>query len=294
MIILKRTVLFLIPILSFEFALKAQMNNNADQVFDQFFQNYYLLNPASNDTSDRIKISIGDRSLTGLFQGVNRQYVDGSVRINHRSSQNFSRVGILVLGAHDGDYISRTRVYGRYSWSTAIGPRSAISAGLAAGIINYAFQGSQAGGGGSSSAFDCNAGVWYMRRKLKIGFSYQQMVRSELTPVSQTFYLTPYYNINLIYSSDISPFVSLSTHVYVRYQSQQPVAISLAPVFLIHSIFETGINYQYQKGFALLFGLKSVRVGKNVLRFMGSFLLSTRQLSRSSDNAFELTAGYSF
>jgi type IX secretion system PorP/SprF family membrane protein len=292
--ILKRIGLFMILILGSEGVLRAQVNNSADQVFDQFFQNYYLLNPASHDSADVLRVTIGNRSLTGLFAGVNREYVDGSLRIRHQSLNRFSRIGILVLSSHDGDFISRTRAYGRYSWTTALGARSSISAGIAAGIISYAFQGSQAGSGGTSSAFDANAGIWYMRRKLKIGFSYQQMVRSVLSPVNEKFYLSPYFNFNIIYSTDLSSFVSLSTHIYIRYQTQQPVIISVAPIFLINTIFETGVNYQYQRGFALLFGLKSIRLGKNSLRFMGSFLLSTRNLSRSSDNAFELTAGYSF
>ena len=291
--ILKVIVLYFLQMLCFDGLLKAQSGDNGTIVFDQFFQNYYMYNPASHDSADVVRVSLGNRTMTGLFDGVNRIYADASFRIQHHSPLRFSRIGFFVHSGHDGDFISRNRVYGRYSWTTGVGARSSVSAGLSIGVVNYAFLGSQAGAGGASSALDGNAGIWYIRRKLKIGFSWQQLLRPVLEPLNQKFILTPYYNLNAIYTTDISAYISLSTHLYIRYQANESIRWNVAPVFLIHSIFETGVNYQHQNGVALLFGIKSIQFGPNTFRFMGSFLLSTKKLSRTSDNVFELSVGYS-
>lgn len=282
-------------LLNLVFKVHAQSGDDNPIVFDQFFQNYYLLNPASSDSSDKVQVSIGNRSLIGLFEGVNRLYVDGSLRLKRNAvSTQFSRIGILVIAYNDGAFIKRTRAYARYSWSTRLGSRSSISGGVAAGIVNYSFLGSQAGGGGASSAFDVNIGIWYLRRKLKIGVSYQQMTRSVIAPVNQRFELVPYINLNAIYTSHLSAYVSLSTHAYVRLESEKKYDVQLAPIFLINEKFETGVNLRYRRGIAILFGLKSISIGQGNLRFMGSFLFSTRKLANNFDNAFELSAGYTF
>lgn len=280
--------------LDFAFNTYAQSGDTNPIVFDQFFKNYYMINPASYDSTDRVQLSIGNRSLIGLFDGVNRLYVDGSIKLRHQRPGQFSRIGILVIAYNDGAFINRTRAYARYSYSAAVGARSSISAGAAAGIINYTFLGSQAGGGGSASSFDANFGFWYRRPKLRIGIAYQQMIRSVLTPVNQRFELVPYLNFNLIYDIYIGPHVLMSSHVYVKYQSSQYIDVQVAPIFLFYDKFEAGANFRYKRGVALLFGVKSIPIGNGHIRFMGSFLLSTRKLSNTFDNAFELTAGYSF
>lgn len=282
-------------LLNLAFKTHAQTGDDNPIVFDQFFKNYYLLNPASSDSSDKVQVSIGNRSLIGLFEGVNRLYVDGSIRLKRRpESTQFSRIGILVIAYNDGAFIKRSRAYARYSWSTRLGARSSISGGVAVGAVNYTFVGSQAGGGGSASSVDVNIGIWYLRRKLKIGVSYQQMTRSVIAPVNQKFELLPYINLNAIYTSHLSAYVSLSTHAYVRLQSEKKYDVQLAPIFLIHEKFETGVNLRYRRGVAILFGLKSISIGEGNLRFMGSFLFSTRKLANNFDNAFELSAGYTF
>ena len=281
-------------LLDFAFNSSAQSGDLNPIVFDQFFKNYYMINPASMDSTGKVQIALGNRSLTGLFEGVNRLYADVNVRLNHSSQAQFSRIGALVITYNDGAFINRTRAYARYSYTTSLGARSSVSAGGSVGIVNYTFLGSQAGGGGSASAFDGNLGLWYIRPKLKIGVSYQQMIRSILTPVNQRFELIPYMNFNATYDSYIGAHVMLTTHAYFRYQSTEYYDVQLAPLFLFYEKFESGVNLRYKRGIALLFGVKSITLGKGSIRFMGSFLLSTRKLANNFDNAFELSAGYAF
>lgn len=274
--------------------LHAQSGYESPIVFDQFFQNYYLLNPASSDSSGKGQLIIGNRSLIGLFGGVNRLYFDGNVKIKHRTNNQFSRIGILLIAYNDGAFINRTKAYLRYSWTTQLSYKSSISAGLAIGMAKYTLLGSQAGGGGSSAAFDANVGLWYVRPKLKVGISYQQFTKSELTPISQTFQLVPYVNANIMYADYLSPYVLLTTHLFYRYQMDNKFDLQLAPVFLFNEVFETGLNLRYKRGVAILVGIKKIQVGEGSIHFMGSFLLSSRKLSNNLDNAFELSASYSF
>ena len=222
--------------------INAQTADNTSIVFDQFFQNYFLVNPASRDSLDKLRVSIGNRTLTGLFEGVNRIYADGSLKVNHQSSERFSRIGVLLMNNRDGEFINRTRAYARYSWTTGLGPRSSLSAGLALGIVNYSAQASQAGGGSSSFSFDGNLGIWYLRKKLGIGLSYQQINPRVSRLVNPRIPLTPYYNLNFYYTAELSYSIDLTTHLYLKYNAfdSNYLNAEVAPIFLFNKKFETG------------------------------------------------------
>lgn len=271
----------------------AQLKDNSVVEFNQFFQNYTALNPASNDSVGKFQLNLGNRTFTGLFEGVNRVYADASLKINHSNTQ-YSKFGVLINRFNDGEYINRTKAYSRYSWTTRLNSKSSISGGLAIGVVNYTFMPSQAGGGGSSTTTDGNIGVWYLRKKFQFGLSYQQMLQTKITPIYQQFILSPMINFNAIHYYVFNPFIKLTTHAFVNYQNSDYYNIQIAPVFLFYNNFEAGVNAHYQKGYSVLLGVKSISIGIGTIKVMGSYLIRTSQFSNSSDNVFELSAGYSF
>lgn len=273
---------------------KAQTGTNISGIFDQFFQNYYMINPASNDSSGKFSVSLGHTALTGLFEGVNRQYFDADFRPGKIDNTSFSRFGLLVVNINDGAFISRSRYYGRYSRTIAIGKEQFISTGVSLGLISYSFRGSQAFAGNSSTAFDANAGLWYIRKQLKVGLSVQQIPRSVLQPIQQTFRLNPTWNFNLVYLFRLTSSVRITNHFYLRKESLYPYYFEYAPVFLLSEVIESGLNFKYRRGVSVMLGLRSLDPGFGKIRFMGSYLISTRELSNTADNKFELSAGYSF
>jgi len=273
---------------------KSQSAGGSFLTFDQFFQNYAMFNPASEDTSGKFNLRIGNSALYGLFEGVNRRYLDLDFKPGSRKSLSYSKIGALVQTNNDGPFIKRSRYYGRYSRTIAIGSDHYISLGLALGAVSLTLNGSQTVGGGTSTAFDGYAGMWYHWRKLKLGASVEQFTQSVLTPIQQNFKLVPVLNLNGIYSFDLGPQVSMYNHLYFRKEYGSPGSLEYAPVLMMAEVIEAGANFKFKRGIAILLGINAHTLDYGTISFMGSFLIGTRQLSTSADNKFEITARYSF
>jgi hypothetical protein len=262
--------------------------------FDQFFQNYALFNPASEDTSGRFALRIGNSALYGLFEGVNRRYFDLDFKPGNRKALSYSKIGILVQSNNDGPFIKRSRYYGRYSRTIAIGNEQYISVGLALGAVSLTLQGSQSVGGGTSTAIDGYAGIWYHIKQLRLGASVEQFTQSVLTPIQQHFRLEPALNFNAIYSLDLSPSITMHNHLYFRKETSVPGSFEYAPVLILAEVIQAGTNFKFQRGIAIMLGVNAHTLEYGTLSFMGSFLIGTRKLSTSADNKFEITGRYSF
>ncbi|MBO9699044.1 MAG: type IX secretion system membrane protein PorP/SprF [Sporocytophaga sp.] len=273
---------------------KSQSAGGSFLTFDQFFQNYAMFNPASEDTSGKFNLRIGNSALYGLFEGVNRRYLDLDFKPGNRKSLSYSKIGALIQTNNDGPFIKRSRYYARYSRTIAIGREQYVSLGLALGAVSLTLNGSQSVGGGTSTAFDGYAGMWYHWRKLKLGASVEQFTQSVLTPIQQNFKLSPVLNFNGIYSFDLSPQISMYNHLYFRKESGNPGSLEYAPVLLMAEVIEAGANFKFKRGIAILLGINAHTLDYGTISFMGSFLIGTRQLSTSADNKFEITARYSY
>jgi len=293
------TAYFLIQI-AFTLPTWAQAGDNAPIIYDQFFKNFYLVNPSSSEfeNPDKFTFSAGNRTLAGLFEGVNRTYADLNFSIlagkpTKSKPKSFHSLGLLVINGRDGDIFQRNRAYGRYSYQLALDKKSALSLGFAAGMVNYAVAASQASGGGSSFAPDANVGIWYLRKKFKIGLSYQQIFQSKLTPVKQYISLDSYFNLNANWKAELGPKTFLQTFGYIKYQPQTPFYSELASILTFYLFFELGANYRHNQGIAILVGFTSIPIGIGTVRLMGSYLISTRNFTNVNENVLEFSLGYS-
>ncbi len=268
----------------------AQTSLSFSDFFDQFYNNYYLLNPANTDTSYQIAAKVANKAQTGLFQGVNKIYMDVDLRVSPKKNV-IHFAGIQIINNREGDYISKNRLLGRYSLRIKTSERSSLSAGLALGFVNYAFNTSQAGVGGSAWVPDGNAGLWYLRKKLSLGFSMQQMFSQRIRPVDQTFILDNYFNFTAKYSQPINYFLNINSHFYSKFQKGQPAYFVLASLFEIQEKFDAGVSYSYLRGLSGVVGIKQLSMGKSRFSFYFSYFLGTGNVM-VSDNAFELLLSY--
>jgi type IX secretion system PorP/SprF family membrane protein len=264
----------------------AQISFSFPDYFDQFYNNYYLLNTANSDTTYKIAAMASNKAQTGLFQGVNKLYMDIDLRIPSRN-RIFHFVGIQAINNREGDFINKNRFLGRYSSHIKISERASLSAGISIGFVNYAFNTSQSGTGGSDWAPDGNGGIWYLRKKLSIGLSAQQVFNQKIRPVGQTFSLDNYYNLTARYSITISPFVTLNTHFYSKWQKIQPEYFALASLFEVQEKFDAGVSYNYRRGLSAVAGIKRLGIGRSRFSFYFSYFVGTSKI-KVSDNAFEL------
>src|SRR4051794_37578744 len=93
---------------TYDFAF-AQNAGNSYMTFDQFFQNYTMINPASNDSTGKFIVKVGDNTLYGLFDGVNRFYFDADYRPGRNTRNSYSRFGALVQRINRGSFIHTTK-----------------------------------------------------------------------------------------------------------------------------------------------------------------------------------------
>lgn len=273
---------------------KCQTEYNLPPYFDQFFKNFYLLNPAILDTTERIGLSLGNRTLTGLFEGVTRFYGDVSALVHPKNANISHSVGLQAITSKDGPIFSRNRAYFRYAYRTALYGKVSISAGLSLGVVNYTTKGSQANAGGSASVPDGNLGIWLTSPSIQVGFSCQQMLEPNVQPIIQSFRLYRYFNYNLNHLLKLSSSLSLRTSVFVKHQPHLPLNVEAAPLFVWKNIFETGINYKYNKGVALAMGFSNINIYMGHVRVMASYFLNTHNLSGVNDNVLEFSVGYAY
>jgi hypothetical protein len=158
---------------------------------------------------------------------------------------------------------------------------------MSLGFINYAFQSSQAGTGGSAFAPDGNAGIWYLREKISVGLSMQQLFNENIQPVGQVFTLDRYYNLTLKHLIKVNPFLNIHNHFYSGYQKGQPLNLAIASIVELQEKLEAGISYRHQRGFICLIGLKKINIGSASLSFYFSYFTGTSN-THLKDNAIEL------
>ena len=288
----KKLYLFFLLFLTLPKLGVCQMDYTLPPAFDQFFKSLYLMNPAIQDTSEKVSLSVGNRTLQGLFEGVTRFYVDGSVLIGSKGYNNVHLLGLQAITGKDGNVFSRNRFYFRYGYQIAMTKKITVSAGLAAGFVNFSTKSSAASGGGNASSFDASLGMWVKSKKLQLGFSCQQLLEPNLQPIAQYSLLPRIFNYNINYFLKISPNVTLNTYFHGRNQPAYTTLLEMAPILLWNKTLETGVNYKYKKGLALVGGFSAIKIYKGNVRGMVSYFINTSNLSGVSDSVLELSLGY--
>lgn len=277
--------LIIVVIFIFPSIVRGQSRSEVPDLFDQFFNNYYLLNPAAADTSYKFKIRGENRTQTGLFEGISKLYADADFKIREKEGRS-QFIGLQAVNFKEGDFINRSRLYGRYSWRTNLSEYSSLSAGAALGIVNYNFRGSQAGAGGSSTVMDGCIGIWYSWKRLYLGVAGQQILRNQLQPINQQFQLERYWNCNMFYSFHISHVLDFTPHLYTRLQKGTD-NVQVAGVFDIYDLVSAGVNLKYKRGVAFIAGIKNIKVGNSTFSLYASYLAGTNSPSILDDNAVE-------
>lgn len=256
---------------------------------DQFVNNHYLINPANSDSTYSMSVRIGNKAETGLFQGINKIYLDGDWKIKTTSKGSMHHIGLFVFNNREGSFINRTRLYARYSWRFRLSQSASLSAGASVGLISYSFRSSQAGVGGSDMAPDGNLGIWYLRPQMGVGLSLQHLSSPELKPVSQNFKILRYSNIMGFRQFMLSPMLVVNTQVCVSIGENRLSRFAVAGVARLYDKTEAGVIYLFPGNMLFMVGIKNIWVANCQLHLSFSYLAETGRLT-VRDNAIELFA----
>ncbi len=261
-------------------------------VYDQFFQDYYLINPANTDTSEII-LNMGHRAQLGVFSGIRQTYFDANVRIKSNSLNKRHSIGVQLFNNSEGDFFAKNRAYGRYSFDLQLTDVYFLSAGVSLGMVSYAFKATQSSAGGADFTYDGNLGLWLVGRKFKVGTSMQQVFQKTLTPIGQTFELQRVYNANASYVFHINHNIELTTHLWYKYQQYYKEGIQFAAIVTLQDFVEFGGSYRYQKGLVLIGGIKDIHLGTSKISIVMSYSTGVLNYVAKGDNAVELFLKYS-
>lgn len=274
------------------FVSNGQNGSLMPDVYDQFFQNYYLINPANTDTSQLI-LHVGHKSQLGVFRGVRQTYFDTNFRIKSKSPNNRHYLGIQLFNNSEGDFFSKNRAYGRYSYDIKVSNSYYLTAGLSFGMVSYAFKATQSSAGGSDLTYDGNLGLWLVGTHFKLGASMQQVFQGKLSPIGQTFELVRQYNLNASHTFLINPNIQLTTHAWYKYQQDNKDDLQVAAIITMQNLVEFGGNYRYQKGVVLIGGLKDIYIGTSKITIAMSYSTGILNALAKGDNAVELFLKFS-
>jgi type IX secretion system PorP/SprF family membrane protein len=282
----------LLLLITASFIVNGQNSTLMPDMYDQFFQNYYLINPANTDTSEII-VNMGHKSQTGIFHGVRQTYFDANFRIKSSNLNNRHYVGIQLFNNSEGDFFSRSRAYGRYSFDIKLSNAYYLSAGASFGAVNYVFKATQSSAGGSALTYDGALGLWLVSNRFKLGASMQQVFQRSLAPLNQEFVLRRVYNINGSYKVRINHYVELTTHFWYKYQQYSRTDVQIAAIVTLQQLVDFGMNYRYKKGLVLIAGLKDIPIGTSKISLAMSYSTGVLNYIAKGDNGIEIFIKYS-
>jgi hypothetical protein len=272
----------------------AQVTNAFLLFPNQFFNHYYLLNPANNSLEEKLDLSVGNRSMIGVFSGVANTY--GNLKYSKISENNkqIHTLGIYFTNLRKGEYIQLNKMNLRYAWTLALSEKTFLSAGASLGLVNYKLAGSVASAGGVDNGADIGAGLWLLSESLTIGLALQQVLNTTLQPIDEKLELNRYINLSPEYKFSVGPFDYVKLRAwYLHSLTNELSQWMLSPVYSWKEKLDIGGGYDHSKGIYAYTGLENVQLGHGYFRLGISYLLlSTRKLSNNTDSAVEFSLAY--
>ena len=261
--------------------------------FTQFFKTYTLINPAGMGKDSSMEFNVGNKSLTGAFNGVRTFYAFGNIQLNKRNSHGVKHVlGLSFINDKEGNYINRNRASIMYAFHLPVSQRTTISAGVALGMVNYFFKASNISAGGSAFAPNADVGLWLHRENFNIGISSNQIIESQLTPIDQTYSLDRHYNLIVDKIFYISPFVSITPAMVFRWYSQDFYTVDVGLVTLLQQKISFAATYKYERGFSFSGGLENIILGQSIFKTMFSYFTPAGGAQYYNPVSYEISVGF--
>lgn len=274
------------------FLSKAQLDATAYEEFTQTLLNPYILNPAVSDTSYAFNFRFNNINELGLLKNVSRFYVDADKRFGSPQNTGLHYAGLQITNSKLGDYINKSRLQFRYAWFTKLSRKSALSAGVSLGFINYAFQTTQGGTGGTDYGPDGSLGIRYLMKNFSVGFAMQQIFTPTLIPVNQSFLIDRLYNLDVIKKFRLSPGFDLDAQLVFQLAENKEYAYSLNLMGVYQEIGLIGLsNYSLQKT-SVSGGLKHNIFGGYNFSLLATYSFYHTSISLS-DNTLEVFLSFS-
>ncbi len=199
---------FLVFFIGISIPIVAQKNDLYPDVFNTYFNNPGLINPAYIAREGKADAFLFYKHRTGIFQKVASYAVTASRTF--RTSNNAAHLArIIVTDEQQGPYIATTRGYANYAYMIPLAENTSLMAGAAFGLAQVAFSAPSATATGSYKSPDGSLGLMFRRNNMEAGISMMQVFNAVTEPLVTPIGLKRYYNFFFSQGKDLSPFVKL-------------------------------------------------------------------------------------
>jgi type IX secretion system PorP/SprF family membrane protein len=241
----------------------------------QFYQHLDIVNPAATAYHYSKKAIIGNKSLDGIFKEVQTNFAGANIRLhsNDSTQQDAHGIGLTMLTSKEGPYISRSRFYASYAWHNSIRRNWLLSMGIMAGFIHYRYKETDIYPSQSAMRFTSDIGILlYQPKKIAIGLSLNQYIRSNMAPVEPGLVIKPYATFIVDFTVPISYTLDWRNSFIGRVPIQKKtVDADLTSTLTIQKIVVAGLHYKIHKGYSFIVGLESGLNRKNGVNLFFSY-----------------------
>lgn len=264
-----------------------QLTATTYENFSQTILNSYLINPASTDSSYSFKVRLNSINELGLLKNVRKFYLDSDIKVSANTPNAYHFIGIQAFNTKLGDYISQGRLQGRYAWFAPLSKKSAMSAGVSLGFVNFSFETTQGGSGGSDSGPEGSVGLHYIRAEgLTVGIAMQQIFTPVITPVIESFKLYRLYNVDITQKIKFSSQLDISLFSVIQLSDIGYYTYTMGLLSTIADMGLIGINNYYLRKTTVNLGLQKINLYDFHFSVIASYSVYHSQISLP-DNMLE-------
>jgi|TARA_B110001469_G_scaffold94893_1_gene90853 type IX secretion system PorP/SprF family membrane protein len=318
-----KRILIVAVILTAGAVLKAQ----TVQQYTMYNLNHFIVNPAAAGNENFADIRMGYRKQwTGIDVAPSTYYVSGHTVLNRpknymRSAVRMSNswgqrsrakpmikhaVGGVINSSEFGAF-KRLEGTGTYALHLPLNRDISISMGLSAGFKSFSFDESKGGvlytgdpvfdayaSSGNSNKFNMNTGVYAYSDKFYIGYSAQQLIRSEIglsnlkiETGSERFQI--YHYAMAGYHFDITNEIRLSPGFLLKKVGNNPLSYDINALLTYKQFLSAGLAYRSQDAVSVMFSYDI----NGILKIGYSYDYNISEIRSVSSGSNELFIGVS-
>lgn len=260
--------------------------------FSQYMRHYQFINPASIGARSKLETTLGSKNNIGSFSNISTYFagVSFSILRSPKTGKPFNVVGLKADTDREGEYIARTRAYVMYAFHFKIFRDYYLSGGVDLGMLNMSVQGTPSTGDKSEYVPDANTGIWLYNNDFYFGFSVNQVFNDKLQPYQEVSVMRRHFNIIAMKRLKISPLVTVSPSILVRYPSYLNYNADYSVECRI-SDFLGGLSIRHKQGIAFWLGITEIKLAGGRLE---AIILYNTPLKKSliNINSLELVCRY--
>jgi type IX secretion system PorP/SprF family membrane protein len=255
-----------------------QQNEVLQVNFEQFFQNYSLVNPAATGKDSPVEGFAGYRTNVGAFEGVNTNYAGFNIgsKIKDSLDQDHHGFGVNLINSREGNYFNRNRLYASYAWHEQITENWFLSGGAMFGIINYQYKATDVYPGGTATKPTTDLGLmFYKPQNTYIGLCATQLIKGNMGPLEPLLQIKP----SLVFTAEktlpLSPYLGWRSAFIFRglWQKAKP-EYDLTTMLVIQEVISLGVHYKINEGISFVGGVDAFQMENFGLRFFISYFSS--------------------